>query len=86
VAYYGREGLWALRDLESALRDLYARGFHFRQIFGEQGDWGVKSSGWGMAFLTPEWVLRNLCPDWEAVELRVGRVELNQDLLILRAR
>jgi SAM-dependent methyltransferase len=84
IAHAARARLWAPEDLAEAVRDLYAGGYHFREVFGEDGDWGVIHPGWGMAFVTTEWILRAACPAWEFVDYRVARLELNQDLVVLR--
>jgi len=72
-----------VRVIEQSLR---FEGFWFEDVFGEAGDWGVKSRDWGMAFLTPEWLLTRTTPDWGAVFFRPGRVERNQDLYVLERR
>jgi SAM-dependent methyltransferase len=69
-----------------AVADLYARGFHYYDLFGEAGDWGVKSPEWGMAFLTPEWLLAHATPQWSLQWFAPGRAERNQDVVVLVRR
>ena len=81
-----RDG-WAHEDLHRAMEDLYATGFHHRDVFGEAGDWGVPGGpGWGWAFMSPEWVQAKLCPAWAVAEFRPGYVDEFQDLTVLARR
>jgi SAM-dependent methyltransferase len=52
--------------------------------FGEAGDWGVMNPDWGTAFVTAEWVLAHLLPQWQVVEFAPGRNAGNQDVYVLR--
>ena len=63
-------------------RALYSSGTWYAAEFGEQGDWGVVNSSWGSAFLSPEWVLTNLCPRWRVLEFAPGRNAGNQDVYV----
>jgi SAM-dependent methyltransferase len=65
-------------------RALYSCGTWFAAEFGEQGDWGVINPGWGTAFLSPEWLLTNLCPRWRVLEFSPGRNQENQDVYVLQ--
>lgn len=78
--------LWSVRDVYAAIADLYRHGHHHRQIFGKGGDWGVESPDWGMALMSPEWLARNVTPAWEILYYRVGELEGNQDVVVLRNR
>lgn len=74
------------RSLEQSLeieRALYSSGTWYAAEFGEQGDWGVVNPSWGSAFLSPEWVLTNLCPPWRVLEFAPGRNAANQDLYVV---
>lgn len=72
------------RFLESIMGELYVRGFFF-SVFGDD-DWGVPAEGWGMAFMTPEWLLTRLTPRWRLEQFAPGRVEQRQDLYVLSKR
>ena len=65
---------------------LYRRGFWFAHAFGEDGDHGVVSPDWGMAYATPEWLLARLLPDWSALLYEPARLDANQDLYVLERR
>ena len=67
-----------------AVLDLVATGHHYRPAFGEEGDWGVKSEEWGMAYLTMDWLAANATPQWSLVLHEPTRVDTNQDLVVLR--
>lgn len=83
IAYYARRD--GDRDLRAIFEALYRDGFFYFDVFDpEEGDWGVKSTGWGMAFMTPEWLQARLTPDWSVPLYRPGAIEGNQDLYVLR--
>jgi SAM-dependent methyltransferase len=66
---------------------LYREGFMFYAAFDEAtGDWGVRSTGWGMAFLTPEWLVSHVTPKWTPRLLWPGANAMNQDVWILERR
>jgi hypothetical protein len=63
---------------------LYRSGYWFDPVFGRAGDAGVVDSGWGLSFLTPEWMLTRACPPWQVVEFASGRNEGSQDVFVLK--
>jgi SAM-dependent methyltransferase len=65
---------------------LYRVGFWFTEVFGEEGDHGVVSGEWGMAYMTPEWLLPRVQPDWFTVLYEPARLDGNQDLYVLERR
>lgn len=83
IAYYARrDGELNQRAIFEAL---YRDGFLYFDVFPEdEGDWGVKSTGWGMAFMTAEWLQARITPAWSVALFRPGAVEGNQDLYVLR--
>jgi hypothetical protein len=46
---------------------LHRSGFWYAKVFGEDGDHGVINPAWGMAYMTPEWLLSRLLPAWRAL-------------------
>jgi len=78
--------LWAPEDVAEAAAGLYARGYAFKDIFGEEGDWGVRSPEWGFGFMSPEWIGLRLLPRWSLLDFKPGRVEENNDLVLLERR
>lgn len=63
---------------------LYSRGWWYAAEFGEEGDWGVLNPDWGTAFVSPEWMLTQLCSRWHVLEFAPGRNQDNQDVYVLR--
>lgn len=84
VAFYGAEGLRTSDQLAEILDSLYDSGYWYAPEFGDKGDWGVVNSDWGTSFVSAEWMLDNLTPDWEVVEYATARNERNQDVYVLR--
>jgi SAM-dependent methyltransferase len=69
--------------LRRVVQSLYVEGFQFFSVF-EGDDWGVPADGWGMAFMTPEWLLAQTTPAWRTLLYRAGAVEGSQDLFVLQ--
>jgi SAM-dependent methyltransferase/glycosyltransferase involved in cell wall biosynthesis/GT2 family glycosyltransferase len=65
------------------VRALESSGYWFDPIFGEQGDDGIVDRGWGLSFLTSEWMLTRASPKWRVVGFAPGRNEGNQDVFVL---
>jgi SAM-dependent methyltransferase len=86
VAYHAHGGA-DTTHVSPIAQALYRQGFMFYRVFDEQtGDWGVRSSGWGMAFLTPEWLVSHATPSWAPRLLWPGANAHNQDVWILERR
>jgi SAM-dependent methyltransferase len=83
VAFYDRQQVYPESRLNEIMDALYRSGYWFDSVFGREGDAGVVDSGWGMSFLTPEWMLTRACPPWRVVEFAAGRNEGNQDVFVL---
>ncbi len=60
--------------------------FWYAAEFGPAGDYGVTDPDWGTAFMTAEWLLDAVTPQWKVVATAPGRVEDNQDLYVLERR
>lgn len=86
VAHHSTNGLLDRRGAVRCARELYRHGFWFVPVFGEAGDWGVKDSEWGNAYVTLEWLLARASPDWALALYEPGRVGGNQDLIVLERR
>jgi SAM-dependent methyltransferase len=83
VAHYARHRYASPAELDEVMRTTYTRGYWFARTFGERGDHGIVNPEWGLTCVTAEWLLAHLCPDWHVVEFAPGRVEDNQDLVVL---
>jgi glycosyltransferase involved in cell wall biosynthesis/SAM-dependent methyltransferase len=86
INHYAGTGERSAEQLEQIRRELYRAGYWFAPEFGEAGDWGVRHSEWGTAFLTPEWLAAVATPDWAIEDFAVGQNAGNQDLYTLRRR
>ena len=86
IDFYRRTGQRGTEQLDAIERALARDGFWFRDEFGRGGDWGVKHTEWGTAFLSPEWLLTQLGDAWELVRFGPGKIEGNQDVYVLRRR
>jgi SAM-dependent methyltransferase len=83
VAHTNREGVRSPEQLAEVRETMFQQGFWYAAEFGETGDHGVANPDWGTAFVTAEWILAKLTPDWRVLFFRPGRVEANQDLYVL---
>ncbi len=84
VAYYAERRLRSTEQADAIVGALYRHGWWYLAEFGEQGDWGVVNSEWGTAFLSPEWLLTQLCPRWRVLDFAPGRNLDNQDVYLLQ--
>lgn len=85
IFFYASNKLRSIESMDEAYDHLVEDGFHFMNIFGEEGDWGIVNPDWGEAFLTLDWLLTRIEPRWLLRHYLRGIVEGNQDLLILQA-
>ncbi len=83
LAFFAETGHQPLAQCAEIERALYRDGCWFVDSFGKEGDWGVVNPLWGSAFLTPEFILGQLCPHWRVVEFVAGRNQSNQDVYVL---
>jgi SAM-dependent methyltransferase len=84
VAHYALQDLRTPQQSQEIADALYRQGWWYAPEFGEEGDWGVVNSDWGTAFLSPEWILTQLCPRWRVLEFAPGRNQDNQDVYVLQ--
>ena len=84
VALGAANGQRTLKQSRDIARGLARDGVWYAPEFGAGGDWGVVNQSWGTAFMTPEWVLSQLCPSWSVREYAVGRNQGNQDVYVLQ--
>jgi SAM-dependent methyltransferase len=84
VAFYAAHALRTAEQCDEISSALYRSGFWYAPEFGEAGDWGVLNDDWGTVFLSPEWLLAQLCPNWRVLEFAAGRNQHNQDVYVLQ--
>lgn len=65
---------------------LVSSGHHWFDVFGEDGDWGITSPGWGNAFLSMEWLLKHVTPAWSLRGFAPGGLDEVQDVIVLERR
>ncbi|WP_196189310.1 bifunctional 2-polyprenyl-6-hydroxyphenol methylase/3-demethylubiquinol 3-O-methyltransferase UbiG [Conexibacter sp. W3-3-2] len=66
-----------------ATAELVRSGFHFIDVFGDEGDWGVRDPEWGNAYFTLDWLSEHMTPGWSIRLFRPGGLDGNQDLIVL---
>ena len=86
LAHYLRHGEIDDEYAVSATEALLVAGHGFNPVFGSDGDHGVESPEWGMGHLSLEWLARHTLPHWTLESYEPGRIEENQDLVVLRRR
>jgi len=69
-----------------AAEALIVRGHHFVDVFGPDGDWGVRDPGWGDAYLTADWLATHIVGSWSLELLWPAAIDAAQDLFVLRRR
>lgn len=83
---FAEGNLWRWQDIKRTAMNLYAHGFSFMDVFGEEGDCGVKSPDWGVAHLTPDWLATKLLPSWTLLDFQPGRNADHQDVYVMQLR
>ncbi len=86
LAYYFREKRISARDAREGAYALVAYGHKYFEAFGEDGDWGVSHPEWGMAYLNTDWLARHALSRWTLAVFDPGRIDGNQDLVVLVRR
>lgn len=87
LAQMARHRSWAEADLAAAAADLYREGFHYNPVYAWLGgDHGIDDAGWGMSFLTLDWLIAHASPEWQAALYRPARAEGVQDVAVLERR
>lgn len=82
-ASYVRGALMNRGLMADGVERMLREGIHFLDVFGEEGDWGVKDEGWGNSFLLADWLVEHATPQWSIRLLRRGRLDGNQDAYVL---
>jgi len=70
----------------AAAAAMITSGHHFVDVFGENGDWGVKDAGWGNAYLTLDWLQSHVGAMFSTRLLRLGALDRVQDVIVLERR
>ena len=81
-----RNGAISLGTAAGAAAAMITSGHHFVDVFGEDGDWGVKNAGWGNAYLTLDWLQSHVDAMFSTRLLRPGGLDRVQDVIVLERR
>ena len=85
VAHYAADGQRSAEQSAEIATALYRAGWWYAAEFGENGRLGRRPiPHWGTAFLSPEWLLTQLCPRWRVLSYAPGRNQENQDVYVLQ--
>jgi SAM-dependent methyltransferase len=83
IAFHGQQGVRPPEQLDEIARALHRTGFWYAPEFGDTGDHGVSHPEWGTAFMSVEWLVRQVTPAWHVASYLVGRNAGNQDVAVL---
>ena len=61
-------------------------GHKYFDVFGEDGDWGVKDPGWGNSYTGVDWLAAHVTPAWSIRLFRPAMLAQNQDVFVLERR
>lgn len=86
LAQLVRRDLMTPGSADTAAASMLALGHQFFDIFGDEGDWGVRDPGWGNMFLTLDWLAAEVTGQWSVRLFRPGRLDHNQDVIVLERR
>ncbi|MDQ3631265.1 MAG: class I SAM-dependent methyltransferase [Actinomycetota bacterium] len=81
-----RRGTTGRGTVREAAQSLMVHGHHFVDVFGPEGDWGVRDPGWGDAYFTADWLIPRTQRDWSLELLWPAAIDGAQDLFVLRRR
>jgi SAM-dependent methyltransferase len=65
---------------------LLRSGHKYFDIFGDDGDWGVKDPGWGNSYTGADWLAEHATPAWSIRLFRPAMLAQNQDVFVLERR
>lgn len=86
LSHYNKQSIYAERRVRALLEGLINSDFVFEETYLGESPEGIDATGYGCAFFTREWVLKNLSGKWELVSLDLGMNQHNQDIYVLRAK
>jgi SAM-dependent methyltransferase len=73
-----------LPDAAGAVAQDFIRSGHaFFDVFGPDGDWGVKAEGWGNGYMTIDWLAQRVTPQWSIRVVELGALDHVQDVIVL---
>jgi len=86
VSYYNKTKMKVEFRIRSLLEGLVNSDFVFEETYLGASPEGIDATGYGNAYFTREWVLRNLSDKWDLISHDLGTNQRNQDIYVLRAK
>ncbi|MER9335550.1 class I SAM-dependent methyltransferase [Mesorhizobium sp. M0293] len=84
VSYYNLREMHLPKRILATLEGLLNSDFVFEETYLGQSPEGIDATGYGNAYLTREWVLKNLTGKWRMLSVDFGANQENQDVYLLR--
>ncbi len=81
-----RDGAVGRETAAKAVAAMVRSGHYFVDVFGPDGDWGVRDDGWGDAYMTLDWLQSRLDGRFATRLLWPGGLQETQDLVVLERR
>lgn len=81
-----RNGSISPGTASAAAATMMTSGHHFVDVFGPDGDWGIKDAGWGNAYLTLDWLQSHVGGSFSTRLLHPGALDRVQDVIVLERR
>jgi SAM-dependent methyltransferase len=78
-----REDVMTQDSAAEAMAAMLQGGHKYFDVFGEDGDWGVKDPGWGNSYTGVDWLAANVTPAWAIRLFRPAMLAQNQDVFVL---
>jgi SAM-dependent methyltransferase len=86
IAWLTRGGHMTAESAGDVTEHLVSDSIKFLDVFGEDGDWGVKAAGWGNTFMTLDWLIPKVTPQWSVRLVKQAALGEVQDIIILERR
>ncbi|WCB96577.1 hypothetical protein DSM104299_05341 [Baekduia alba] len=86
VAWLTRGGHMTPESAGDVTEHLVSDSHQYLDVFGEEGDWGVKAEGWGNTFMTLDWLVPRITPKWSVRLVKQAALGEVQDIIILERR
>jgi SAM-dependent methyltransferase len=83
VAEFKRRSQMLPDTAGAVARDFIRSGHAFFDVFGPEGDWGVKAEGWGNGYMTVDWLAQRATPAWSIRVVELGALDHVQDVVVL---
>jgi len=81
-----RRELMTQDSAAEAMAAMLEHGHKYFDVFGAEGDWGVKDPGWGNSYTGADWLAAKVTPRWAVRLFHPGMLDGNQDVFVLERR